>query len=139
MEAVALRPPESSTQDALASLHADAFGWAMSLCRRDRTMAEEVVQTAYVKVLTGEARFDGRSSLKTWLFGVIRRTAAAERRRFWLSADRIARFARLRTDPRQDDPEVRAADSEAAAGLAVALKRLSPGRERSSTSSSSRT
>ena len=36
---------------------------------------------SYLKVLEGRARFDERSAFKTWLFGVIRRTAAEHRRR----------------------------------------------------------
>ena len=40
-----------------------------------------MLQASYLKILEGRARFDGRSSVKTWLFGVIRRTAAEERRR----------------------------------------------------------
>jgi RNA polymerase sigma-70 factor (ECF subfamily) len=40
-----------------------------------------VLQTVYLKVLMGKARYEGKSSFKTWLFAVIRRTAADERRR----------------------------------------------------------
>jgi DNA-directed RNA polymerase specialized sigma24 family protein len=39
------------------------------------------LQIAYLKILEGKARFDGRSSLKTWLFAIIRRTALEQRRR----------------------------------------------------------
>lgn len=61
--------------------HAASFGWALACCGRDREEAEDVLQASYLKILEGRARFDGRSSVKTWLFGVIRRTAAEERRR----------------------------------------------------------
>ena len=40
-----------------------------------------MLQASYLKLLEGSARFDGRSSFKTFLFGVIRRTAAEQRRR----------------------------------------------------------
>jgi len=68
----------------LERAHADCFGWAMACCGRDRDDAEEVLQTVYLTVLDGRARYDGRSSFRTWLFGVIRRTAASERRKTWL-------------------------------------------------------
>jgi len=38
----------------------------------------------YLGVLDGRARYDARSSFRTWIFGVIRRTAASERRKAWL-------------------------------------------------------
>lgn len=68
----------------LERVHADCFGWAMSCCGRNRDDAEEVLQAVYLSVLDGRARYDARSSFRTWLFGVIRRTAASERRRAWL-------------------------------------------------------
>jgi hypothetical protein len=68
----------------LERAHADCFGWAMACCGRDRDDAEEVLQTVYLTVLDGRARYDGRSSFRTWLFGVIRLTAASERRKAWL-------------------------------------------------------
>jgi RNA polymerase sigma factor (sigma-70 family) len=68
----------------LERVHADCFGWAMSCCGRNRDDAEEVLQTVYLAVLDGRARYDARSSFRTWIFGVIRRTAASERRKAWL-------------------------------------------------------
>ena len=68
----------------LERAHADCFGWAMACCGRDRDDAEEVLQTVYLTVLDGRARYHGRSSFRTWLFGVIRLTAASERRKAWL-------------------------------------------------------
>lgn len=40
-----------------------------------RAVAEDVVQDAWVGVLNGIDRFEGRSSLKTWLFRIVANTA----------------------------------------------------------------
>src|SRR3954452_12149990 len=42
---------------------------------RDRAVAEEVVQEAWVSVLRGIASFEGRSSLKTWIFAILTNAA----------------------------------------------------------------
>lgn len=57
------------------------MGWALACCDNDRSEAEDVLQTTYLKVLDGRARFGATSSFRTWLFSVIRRTASEERRR----------------------------------------------------------
>ena len=65
----------------LPRCHEASFGWALQCCGYDRAEADEVLQTAYLKLLDGRARFAGRSQPKTFLFGVIRRTASERRRR----------------------------------------------------------
>ncbi len=72
---------EQDLAQELERLHPASFSWALSCCRRDREEAEEVLQASYLKLLEGRARFEGRSSFKTFLFGVIRRTASEQRRR----------------------------------------------------------
>ena len=65
----------------LEKLHTASFGWALSCCRQNHAEAEEVLQTVYLKILQGKARYDGDSKLQTWLFAVIRNTAISERRK----------------------------------------------------------
>lgn len=78
---MALPQPIPQVEADLAALHEASFGWAKSCCSGDPDQAAEVLQSAYVKVLSGAARFDGHSSFKTWLFGVIRFTALEQWRR----------------------------------------------------------
>jgi len=65
----------------LEKLHSASFGWALSCCRHNRADAEEVLQTVYLKIFDGKARYRGDCKLQTWLFAVIRHTAITERRR----------------------------------------------------------
>lgn len=65
----------------LERLHTASFGWALSCCRQNYSEAEEVLQTVYLKILQGKARYCGDSKLQTWLFAVIRNTAVSERRK----------------------------------------------------------
>jgi RNA polymerase sigma-70 factor, ECF subfamily len=82
----------------LEKLHPESYGWALSCCRRDPADAEGILQDVYLKILEGRARYDARSSLKTWLFSVIRRTAAEHRRASLL------RRLRLGNDPPAIEP-----------------------------------
>jgi RNA polymerase sigma-70 factor, ECF subfamily len=72
---------DAELRAALEAHHSESYGWALSCCVRTSVDAEGVLQTVYLKVLMGKARYDGKASFKTWLFAVIRRTAADERRR----------------------------------------------------------
>ncbi len=68
------------SRSALAALHEAAYAWARSLTDRDAEAAADVLQQSYLVVVDGRAQFAGHSSLKTFLFGVVRRIAARHRR-----------------------------------------------------------
>lgn len=111
-------------EQAIREIHPNCFGWAMACCRHEREEAEDVLQTSYLKALEGKATFNGSSSVKTWMFGVVRKTAL-ERRRYAL-----VRALRRRPFPEDHagsapDPEAQASDREAHTHLRTLLGRLS--------------
>src|SRR6202790_5309022 len=85
----------------LESLHLESFGWARSCCRQDAEEAENVLQAVYLKICERRAVFDGRSALRTWLFAVIRKTAAEGRRRRFVQRLALARREQAEPAPRQ--------------------------------------
>lgn len=66
---------ENLSRLVLEQHHEEAFKWAMSCCDYDYETAREVMQLVYVEILDNKAVYRGESSLKTWLFSVIRRVA----------------------------------------------------------------
>lgn len=72
--------------------HLAGYGWALACCSRNHDEAQDVLQTVYLKILQGRARYDGRAAFKTWLFAVIRRTAADERRRWFFRRIRFLTY-----------------------------------------------
>ena len=116
---------ESDFRGELERLYPASFGWALWCCDQRRDEAEEVLQTAYVKALAKTARFDGRSSLRTWMFAVIRRTASEQRRRRWLRDVVLGRWLERRPPPAPvPDPEAMARGSESSRALRRALANL---------------
>jgi DNA-directed RNA polymerase specialized sigma24 family protein len=69
------------SRKALEALHSQLFGWALSRCGFDQATAEDLMQQAYVEVLSGRARFDNKSTLKTFVFGVVQNLARSRFRR----------------------------------------------------------
>jgi RNA polymerase sigma-70 factor (ECF subfamily) len=69
------------SRSALEAMHGQVFGWALSRCDFEQAVAEDLVQQAYVELLTGKARFDGGSSLKTFVFAVVQNLSRNRYRR----------------------------------------------------------
>ncbi|MGD8860424.1 MAG: RNA polymerase sigma factor [Myxococcales bacterium] len=66
---------------------------------------EDVVQQAFLAALDGAARFDGRSSLSTWLFGITTRRALDAARSRWRRErwGRVVEAVGLGSAPAQPD------------------------------------
>ncbi len=119
---------DDEIQRSLVELHPASAGWALSCCRWEREEAEEVLQVAYLKILDGRARFGGRSSFRTWLFGVIRRTAAEHRRGRWLRSIVGPQWRDGHPGP-PPSPETRLNEAQSGHALRTALQGL-PARQR---------
>jgi len=94
-------------------------------------MAEDVLQTAYVRVISGKARFKGRSTFRTWFFGVIRRVSQEHGRRRRTLESRSRPLDLVPELPARDRPEPveTLAAAETGRRLREALDRL-PDRQR---------
>lgn len=108
----------------LERLHAESFAWALACCGWDRTEAEDVIQSTYLKILDGTARFEQRSAFKTFLFAVIRRTAAERRRRLQFQGLALWRWVQGRPEPERQTSEQEVHLSRASSQLIAALAKL---------------
>jgi RNA polymerase sigma-70 factor, ECF subfamily len=80
----ALRRGDEGAFEALVEEHAALMLRVATMYVRSRAVAQEVVQDTWLSVLKGIASFEGRSSLKTWIFRILVNSAktrgARERR-----------------------------------------------------------
>ena len=94
----------------LEEIHPQCFRWAMACCGGRREDAEDVLHDTYVGVLDNGLRFNGDSSFRTWIFGVIRLKARArerrERIRRWLGVANAGRIDRPADAPAPDDDAI---------------------------------
>jgi RNA polymerase sigma-70 factor (ECF subfamily) len=71
----ALQAGDEAAYTALVQEHGGAMLRVAQLFVPSRAVAEEVVQEAWIGVLRGIDSFEGRSSLKTWIFRILTNTA----------------------------------------------------------------
>lgn len=113
--------------EAVFTAHAD-FAWRslrrLGVAERD---LEDVCQEVFLVVLRGLDRFEARSSIKTWVYGICRGVAANHRRK-GANAREVPDQARIDRTAEESLPGARALDS--ALGdrqlLEMLLGRLSP-------------
>jgi RNA polymerase sigma-70 factor, ECF subfamily len=70
-----LRSGEESAFAALVDRYSASLLRVALVYVRDRAVAEDVVQETWLGVIRGIDRFEGRSSLKTWIFRILANTA----------------------------------------------------------------
>jgi RNA polymerase sigma-70 factor (ECF subfamily) len=74
------RGDEAAFQSLIQRYHGPMLRLAMAYVK-DRQVAEDVVQESWLTCLRRLDDFEGRSSLKTWIFGIVINVARARRRK----------------------------------------------------------
>ncbi len=111
-------------EEELRSLHEAGFQWALHCTGGREQDAEDALQGAYEALLDGSAKFEGRSSFKSFLFGIVRNKARSLRRK-----KKVGRLVALDF---ADEPEVDPVGAKAMeraqrkAAIRQALQVLSP-------------
>lgn len=98
---------KSLLQNILREHHSSAYLWARQCCSFDDDLAKDTLQVVYLKILEGKAVYHEKSSLKTWLFSVIKFTAAESKRKENLTAtwDEVGEYVDIEEDGPQDTHE----------------------------------
>ena len=99
------------SRSALEAIHDQVFGWALSRCNYEHTVAEDLVQQAYVELLTGRAKFEERSTLRTFVFSVVQNLARGRYRRKASRLRLVEKFAQEGVDEVVKPTEVTDADA----------------------------
>ncbi len=115
----------------LEALHEGAYGWSLHCCGKDPEAAKDVLQSSYARVLSGTAGHRGDGSLRSFLFGVIRRVALEEFRRGVRERDGLRERGRRSAPSSIDgragaDPIENAEREELHRRIRAALATLSP-------------
>jgi RNA polymerase sigma-70 factor, ECF subfamily len=103
-EADLLARLRAGDEQAFEALVARLYGTMLAVARtyvKDRAVAEEVVQETWLGVINGLDRFEGRSSLKTWILSILVNQAKTRGTR----EARTIPFATLEDDAPAVDPE----------------------------------
>lgn len=89
----------------LKDLHSDLAQWALFCSHYNPELAKDVLQQSYLKIVEGTALYKKRSTLKTWVYSVIRLTTLEQQRKSNLHS------VACNDEPVEDEPELDVADS----------------------------
>lgn len=78
--AARVAPAATITDEVVRSVEPVLYGFAMRAVRSD-ALARDLVQETFVAVLEGRSSFDGRSTLRTWMVGILGRKIVDHYRR----------------------------------------------------------
>jgi RNA polymerase sigma-70 factor, ECF subfamily len=103
-----LRRGDSEAFEALVNEHQELMGRVAAMYVRSPAVAQEVVQDTWVSVLNGIRSFEGRSSLKTWIFRILVNSAKSR----GVREQRTVPFSALSSHVDRDFDPVQVADDD---------------------------
>lgn len=113
-------------RDELETLHPASYQWSLVCCRGDVHLAKEMLQASYVKILAGPGQFRAESSVKTWVFGIIRNTVRESLRKERVRRAAFQRWAQRSAQPTETQASSSAIETdEQTAALRIAVEGLS--------------
>ncbi len=115
---------DQAALDALYARHAAVLLRYLRQLTRDTLEAEEILQDTFVAAWTSAKRFEGRSTVRTWLCSIARRQWRDRHRRHALDLDQNTDLDQL-TDP-APTPDEDVLEAVAAEELGALVERLSP-------------
>jgi len=100
------------------------YRWLLGFVSNDETLAEDLLNEVFFDVWRQADRFEGRSSVSTWLMSIARFKALSARRRRWVDLELSEEIETSIADP-ADDPEAALQEKHRSELLRRALSRLS--------------
>jgi len=118
----ALEGDREAAADLVRGHQASLYAYILRLCGRPE-MAEDVVQDAFVRVLTNLDRFDPRFRFSTWLFTIAKRLYVNANQKLKPSYDSDTVGSRRGYGGDWGEPGIRTVDEEVAGNARAALDR----------------
>ena len=87
------------SRNALELLHEELYGWSLSRTGYDRSAAEDLMQQAYVELLSGRARYDAKTDTSRFSLTLIEGRKRQIRRACEALGHPVVRLVRLRMGP----------------------------------------
>jgi RNA polymerase sigma-70 factor (ECF subfamily) len=105
-----LHEPEPDEREQLAAIYREHFAFVWRSLRRlgvPDAALEDLAQDVFVVVARRLDDFEGRSSVRTWLFGIAMRVVRTRRRSEWRRARKLDELARAYASQPPPDPAAR--------------------------------
>jgi RNA polymerase sigma-70 factor, ECF subfamily len=118
------------SQDSLYEQAANAYGSSLDRLARayelDSEARRDLLQDIHLHLWRSFAHFDGRCSLRTWVYRVAHNIATGHVMRQRRIRDRLASIEHIETMPGGDQGELAASQAEALERLSMLIQRLKP-------------